>query len=412
MAAVEQEVTRGDRSRRGTPLGFVLKVASRCNLDCTYCYMYNKGDDTWRKKPAFMSDEVLQASLGRIRDWCESSGQTHVDITFHGGEPMLVGPTRFAELCRTILTQLEDINVSLIVQTNGVLVDAEWTDVLRGFSVRVGVSIDGTEAVHDANRVDFAGRGSHAKVVKGIRMLLDAGIDVGSLSVIQFGADPVEMHHYLTGLGLSNVNYLLPDFTHDTIDSVHAQYGLTPCADFLIPLFDHWWNYNTLDVHIPLFTAISRLVLGGPSTMDLLGNQPFGFVFIDTDGEIEDLDVLRVCRSGMAAGGVNVLTDAIGAIADMSDLHRAAIFDGVPLPTACRGCAEQTTCAGGYLPHRWSRARQFDNASVWCADLLAIFAHVRKRLEVEVEETELRRLALHTMAPVDEHLVPISVLPR
>ena len=33
---------------------YVVKVASRCNLDCTYCYEYNLGDDTWKHQPRFM----------------------------------------------------------------------------------------------------------------------------------------------------------------------------------------------------------------------------------------------------------------------------------------------------------------------------------------------------------------------
>jgi sulfatase maturation enzyme AslB (radical SAM superfamily) len=52
------------------------------------------------------------------------------------------------------------------------------------------------------------------------------------------------------------------------------------------------------------------------------------------------------------------------------------------------------TCGGGYLPHRYSAARGFDNPSVWCADLLALFAHVRARMGVTTDETTARRTAL------------------
>ena len=27
---------------------FIVKVSSRCNLNCTYCYEYNLGDDSWK----------------------------------------------------------------------------------------------------------------------------------------------------------------------------------------------------------------------------------------------------------------------------------------------------------------------------------------------------------------------------
>ena len=44
----------------------LLKVVSRCNLNCTYCYMYNGGDETYKKQPKFMSDEVVDALLGEV----------------------------------------------------------------------------------------------------------------------------------------------------------------------------------------------------------------------------------------------------------------------------------------------------------------------------------------------------------
>ena len=29
----------------------LVKLASRCNLDCDYCYVYRMGDDAWRLQP-------------------------------------------------------------------------------------------------------------------------------------------------------------------------------------------------------------------------------------------------------------------------------------------------------------------------------------------------------------------------
>ena len=35
-------------------------------------------------------------------------------------------------------------------------------------------------------------------------------------------------------------------------------------------------------------------------------------------------------------------------------------------------------CAGGYLPHRFSRARRFDNPSVYCDDLKALIGTIQR----------------------------------
>ncbi|MEU9838708.1 hypothetical protein AB0C69_05725, partial [Actinomadura sp. NPDC048032] len=30
---------------------FILKIHSRCNLACDYCYVYEMGDQSWRDQP-------------------------------------------------------------------------------------------------------------------------------------------------------------------------------------------------------------------------------------------------------------------------------------------------------------------------------------------------------------------------
>ena len=350
-----------------------------------------------------MPEDVFEAAVERIRRHCEASRQIRVVVLFHGGEPLLIGPRRFSRWCDHLRSALDGlVDPTIVIQTNGVLIDARWTEAFIRHSVSVGVSIDGPRRLHDAYRVDRRRRGSYDRVVAGVRHLRKAELPVSFLSVIPLGGDPLEVHGHLLQLGASSIDYLFPDYTHDTIAGVRARFGPTPCSDFLIPVFDEWWFNGTLDVSVNPFLAIARAILGGESRVDFVGNRPFGFVFVEADGAIEGLDVLRVCGRGHAATGLNVMRGDFTAIADASRLHRAAIFDGIPLPTGCRACPEASTCAGGYLPHRHSRGGGFDNPSVWCRDLLMLFAHIRGRLEVSVEETALRRQVLTEMAA--EHL--------
>ena len=70
----------------------LLKVASRCNLDCSYCYVYNHADKSFRHRPAFMSRQVFESLVKRIGDYCASRPSHVIDVVFHGGEPMLLNP--------------------------------------------------------------------------------------------------------------------------------------------------------------------------------------------------------------------------------------------------------------------------------------------------------------------------------
>ena len=380
-----------------------FKVASRCNLNCSYCYIYNKGDSTWKHRPAIMSDEVFEAALERMRAHSNRTRQKLLLVGFHGGEPCLVGARRFDAWCRRAREVLHDIeDLPICIQTNGTLIDEAWAEVFQRNKVNVGVSVDGPREVNDLLRVDHQGRGSYDEVARGLKVLRDAHIHFSLLCVIPLGADPLAVHrHFVTTLGCTEFTYLLPLFTHDTIAPIQKRYGPTPCADFLIPIFDEWWFNNTTDVMVGNFRNMIRIILGGRSQMETIGNTPPSYVFVQTDGEMEGMDTLRICKDGMAKMNLNVLDTGFEALLQADSMHRTAIFQGMPLPTGCRTCPERDNCAGGFVPHRYSSSRGFDNPSVWCADLLKIFAHIRGRLGVTAEETSARRQMLEAGAMAD-----------
>ena len=374
---------------------FILKIASRCNLNCSYCYVYNKADSTWKSKPALMSNETFEAALERIRRYYLITGQSHANIVFHGGEPCLIGVEKFAAWCVRAREALQGIaTVDLYMQTNGTLFDDDWMHVLRANRVSVGISMDGPAQVHDVFRVDHSGRGSYEQVERAVKLLQKADVSHGILSVIPLGADPLTVHRHFLSLGCTKITYVLPHFTHDTIAPIRRRYGPTPCADFLIPVFDDWWFNSTAEVHIGDLRNMARIIMGGSSQIETVGNAPPLYVFIESDGGIEGLDNLRACKDGITQMNLNVRDNDFHDITETGTMHGKAIHEAMPLPQACRACPERDTCAGGYLPHRYSSSRNFDNPSVWCADLLKIFTHLRLRLSVTVEETYARRRAL------------------
>ena len=70
--------------RGSTPIRqVILKIASRCNLNCTYCYVYNRADQSWRTQPAFMSEAVARQTAARIREQCRAHGKRQVVIVLH-----------------------------------------------------------------------------------------------------------------------------------------------------------------------------------------------------------------------------------------------------------------------------------------------------------------------------------------
>lgn len=47
----------------------VLKVASRCNLNCSYCYMYNLGDTTYKNQPKVMEKSTVDNILNSVSEY-------------------------------------------------------------------------------------------------------------------------------------------------------------------------------------------------------------------------------------------------------------------------------------------------------------------------------------------------------
>jgi len=53
----------------------------------------------------------------------------------------------------------------------------------------------------------------------------------------------------------------------------------------------------------------------------------------------------------------------------------------INLAAKCRACKFMNACGGGYLPHRFSKQNRYDNPSVYCGDLYAMFENMQSELE-------------------------------
>src|SRR5690606_13088897 len=130
----------------------ILKVAQRCNLDCSYCYVYNRGDDTWKSRPKMIPDAVATALARRIREHCEKYAIPRFMIELHGGEPLLLGKRRMKALIDLFRRECEGVQLDLTLQTNGLLLDEEWLQLFASNDVRFGISCDGPPESADRRR--------------------------------------------------------------------------------------------------------------------------------------------------------------------------------------------------------------------------------------------------------------------
>ena len=149
----------------------ILKVVQRCNLNCTYCYVYNRGDDSWKHRPGLISEKVVDQLILRINEHCEAYNLSGFTVELHGGEPLLLGKSKM----RSILDRIQrncQVTVHFTMQTNGLLLDRDWIALFEEFQVSFGISIDGPPKFADEFRIlRKDGSGSTSKVLEIVQEL-------------------------------------------------------------------------------------------------------------------------------------------------------------------------------------------------------------------------------------------------
>ena len=376
----------------------VLKVASRCNLNCTYCYMYNAGDETYRAQPNVMSRATVDALIERVAEHCAAHGVEHFEFAFHGGEPLLAGTAFFEYLAERARARLPAATAARFsVQTNGTLLTERWCEVLRALGVRVGISIDGPQAVNDRERVDHAGKGSYERARRGWDLAQRCELDPGLLAVVDVTADPLEVFAHVLELKPRVIDFLLPHANHDK-PPPHAERGATPYADWLAAIFEVWIDDATPPVRIRLFDDVVRAVLGLGKSSDVMGPGRNEVIVVETDGAIEPVDTLKICESGITKTALNVARNGIDEALTLP-LLQLYHFSGQRLCATCRSCVVRDVCAGGYLPHRYSAGNAFDNPSVYCRDLLKLIAVIQNWVVGQLPPEVRARTGMIPLAP-------------
>lgn len=394
---------------------FIMKTVTDCNLRCTYCYEYV--DDAWRLQPKTMDEYVAMLTARRIGQYAAATGLKQLSVIFHGGEPLLMPDAAgyydkmIPQIQSVIRKEAGSIGVSFGMQTNAALLRPEILDVLRKYDIGLGVSLDGPAAVHDMYRVTKHGKhGSHDMVLRGLKHLAElkySGMLRGILSVVNIDSDPLEVDAFLSapveGLRVPSIDYLLPYATHDNPPHQprrKSPAAAPPYADWLLQIF----RLRQPDAPpVRLFQSMLQLCFGGKSSTEAIGPDAGSEVTIRTDGSIEFVDALRVANSDAVRTNMHVETHSFMQVAEVlranGHLGRKSVAD------ACVKCPLLRYCGGGHIATRYSTARGFNNASVYCRDLSAMVTEVNivgmRHMRHAVEEILEKHGVLHR--PVEGH---------
>lgn len=368
----------------------LVKVASRCNIDCDYCYIYHLGDTGWARMPKTMSPETIAALTSSLADLAKAQGRGFA-VVLHGGEPLLLGEQSLAGLLRGLRAGLQ-ADCKLAIQTNGILLDRNVLDLCAETGTTVSVSLDGPRQAHDLHRLDFQKKSTFDRVIAGIQLLKahpsGSTLFTGILTVIDLRTDPAELYGYFKSLGVPSVDFLLRDGNHTRYPVGKSSFDSVEYGSWLTRLWDVYMA-DSEPVPINILDDHTRLILGGHASKEGKGTKVYGIVVIDTDGTIAKNDTLKSARDGAD----RFRTDWSIHRDRLADVVRSAEFQSYTLlqhPTSevCRRCPYLSVCGGGMPLFRWRDDNGYDNPSVYCYDHQYVIDHIRRSLPAMLRPSE------------------------
>jgi len=435
-------------------------VGSRCNLSCSYCYYSKNGatdtdvsaapvgiapdgsaasgetDVRASGSPAASNHTMSQETLERfVKQFIEACPRSVVSFTWHGGEPTLAGLDFFktaVELQKRYLPEGKSCWNNL--QTNGVLLDDAWCEFLASERFDVGLSIDGTQKLHDKFRKDRGGHGSFERAAAAVDLLKKHGVRPDLLCTVNSSTmlEPTAVYRSLRELntgwiqfipivrrkaderlcdvlpseGMSSESRLSEGLQLESLqsegllsdvlvteDSVTAEgYG-----SFLCDIFDEWSRSDIGKSDVQLFAEMIRVWSGNAAGLCWMAPSCGRALIVEQDGGVYSCDhfVSPEHRIG------DIYSSQLGDLAGLPEQLTFGNNKRDLLPLQCRKCMWHSVCNGGCPKDRFAVSDDGESGlNYLCAGLRKFYSHANPIAEIIMEESREQRSPKEIMSSV------------
>jgi len=383
----------------------VKPVGSLCNLDCAYCYYLHKQELLGHPNAPRMADDLLEQ---HIRQYIEAQSGDEAVFSWQGGEPTLLG----LEFFRRVVAleahyRRPGLRIENDLQTNGILLDAEWVRFLKEHRFLVGLSLDGPGKLHDRYRVTKGGQPTHAKVMAAARLLQKHEVPFNVLCVVnrENAQFPLDVYRFLTReVGTRRVQFipgveprvfrqLAPPYQDPAVAPITGSAGARPGSPesvvtdwsvdpddwgrFLAKVWDDWHARDYGKVHVDIFEGVVAQALGYPAQRCVTAEFCGKALAIEHTGDVFSCDhyVYPEYRLG------NIRTTHWGELAYAETQKQFGFAKRDALPPYCRECEFLAWCWGECPKNRLVRTPAGDpGLNYLCPGLKRFFAHVQRDL--------------------------------
>ena len=380
---------------------FFKPIGAQCNLNCRYCYYWNKpslagqsSEDELRSHGRIDSSILAAAIEQHIVAQPESN--LPIEFIWHGGEPMLAGlgfyqnvikvQARYLSQGKTQQRKTRAIKNTL--QTNGVLISPQWAKFFADNGFMLGVSVDGPQKIHDLSRNDKKGRSSFERTMNGIKLLKTHQVEFNTLSVInnQTYSHGKEIYQFLKDYGSGYMQFQ-PCLDHQLDQRDEQNWSLTgkQWGKFLCSVFDEWCREDIGKIYVQFFENCLMILMGYPSQMchhsATCGQQ----LAMEKDGAVYSCDhyvypenaLGRIHHSDMDAStnDADLVTQTLESIVNSTKQRAFGQMKSQTLSEQCKQCDFILLCQGGCPKYRTMENQYRHPHNVLCDGYQQFFKH-------------------------------------
>lgn len=362
-------------------MNVLIKPASgACNMRCRYCFYSDEMANRETGVVGRMSTDTLEVIVSRVLGAASEPGTPCV-FMFQGGEPTLAGLDFYRALEGYVKKyNTQGLRVGYAIQTNGFAINEQWAELFARMKFLVGLSLDGTRELHDANRRTPSGRGTFDAVMQAARLFLRYGVEFNILSVVtdMTARGALKLHNFFDAQGFRYQQYIpcLDPLCHG--GEQHTALSAERYAAFLCRTFDAWYDDLSRGKYVynRTFENYMAILLGrAPENCGMAGVCSPQYV-IEADGGVYPCDfyVLDEYRLG------NILSDSFESM-DARREELGFIARSRELHPDCRDCRYFALCRGGCYRERIDTG---DGSGIpknrFCAAYLKFFPYAAERL--------------------------------
>lgn len=365
-----------------------LLITERCNLACKYCFAETSEDK--EDMPTEIGYKAIDEAMKLPFDF--------FTLEFAGGEPF----TRFDVFTDIVhytekKAQKSHKKVTIIVQSNGTLIDDEIAKFIKVHNIGVGISLDGPKYINDKTRCFHGGKSSYNKTLEGIKKLKEQNIKFGVLAVVHvYNYDKAEetMDHFIS-LGASQVRFNPILFLGRA--SLHWDDVGIKAEDYFIFMKNilNYYRDNELSVKEANLEKMIRNITVKTRDFRCMRSPCGGgydYIVVDPKGDLYPCAQFNHVKE-LCMGNINDVNGSIGSCFMNNEITREMRSRTVNNIGQCKGCTWRHFCGGGcsldpYIRHGtlYSNGPQCDYYKKMYPYLINYFVHNPKVLELFMPE--------------------------